>query len=1239
MLRTLPFALFFLLLNTISAQVFINKEWTNLAGNPTTGLEWSASINDQDQNIYTVGHTVTTTFGVDLFLLKKNKSGQTIWQQQFSNSTNSKDYGVAITFDQNGDLCLAGATLDPLSNTHDYLVLKYDTSGVLLWSAVHDGPGNDEDVPTAITTDTSNNVYVTGGSFHPSRDYDYWTIKLNASGQLIWDENYDHNNKRDGATDIIINPLGEVVVTGGSFVDNDNWDYATLKYNTQFGTPLGENRLNSGAVGLDMPTGFTTDGSGNIYLAGYGSSNGTDNDFYTVKLDEDLDLVWSVFYGSTGIEERGQDVVVNAQGEVYATGYVDRQDGGRDYLTIKYSSNGQELWAKKRSPRENGNRATAYCMALDALDNVVISGEELRANGDGFFKTVSYSPDGDLLWEDIHNQDELSNEKPLHILLQSNGDLVVSGQLGNQSAGKYQQVQYAPFYYTPTFDYTPDSIISNVHEEIIVRFYPTVVDTAFADDVNLTYSTVEKIITDQSLITEMDTRLGAQGRLKDWKMRKIYPRLTTSDRFITSRFGEQVPLAAIWSTYMLLAESSMEEATIADTLSSIGFEQIMYAEVNRVAQYNAPPPPNDPFYANNQGALNTSDPNANINIEPVWDAGITGSGQIRVGLVDSGLNFDHPDFGFGGNYGGIGGSVVGEGFDIILDSPIDENDTDNDNGWGHGTRMAGIIGALRNNNEGISGVAGGDIANSTRGVDLHIYRAGNPGISFGSGSTAIVEVATNFAQNDGPTVDILNNSWGQAGAINTEPGEEDFMFNSLLPAYKSGLITVFSRGNEGNDELHPPATLMPEWVISVGGSGLDGRLKVASNSSNIGFNEGLQSSYGLGMDLIAPATNGLITSINNQDPTGTSTTDIFCEDAALSFNADYTCSNGSSSSAAFVSGASALLLQQHREAYAIDLTFEDIERLLSYGATDIVQLPDIPAGYDDRNGWGRLNVDESYDLINNNNKIIHFRLLTDFEVLCDLGCSIELTRAYESPFLDAPGIIPPEVIYSIKVRRHQISLNINLCTELGISSILDPGSSLGKAPAWINNSRSNLWGAAFTELPNGNAQNIVPIDQAYWLSGPAITNSGCNLEGTLAGMSYELTSGDEAGAIIPHPGFDAAEQLLPHEIYLSVLVNDPNDLVNEEVVLTSTREVVSMTTTLQVWPNPTDNWLQVRLPDTRDFRAPLQLFDARGRLLNTYSLSSLQNTWRIPTSDLPAGIYFLRAQDVSLLATGRFIKL
>ncbi len=139
---------------------------------------------------------------------------------------------------------------------------------------------------------------------------------------------------------------------------------------------------------------------------------------------------------------------------------------------------------------------------------------------------------------------------------------------------------------------------------------------------------------------------------------------------------------------------------------------IRYAEPDYVMQ--AAGVPNDPKFALQWGLQNTGQSvdgtvgtsGADEDVVPAWSV-TTGSSSIVVADADTGVQYTHPDLAANmwSNPGGVGGCPAGtHGFDVIAgESPCDPMDDDTTYN-GHGTHVAGIIGAVGNNGVGVTGV-------------------------------------------------------------------------------------------------------------------------------------------------------------------------------------------------------------------------------------------------------------------------------------------------------------------------------------------------------------------------------------------------------------------------------------------------------------------------------------------------------------------------------------------------------
>ena len=185
---------------------------------------------------------------------------------------------------------------------------------------------------------------------------------------------------------------------------------------------------------------------------------------------------------------------------------------------------------------------------------------------------------------------------------------------------------------------------------------------------------------------------------------KVFPGLATTFTSDISRLGDVVDIPDFWATLILQFNNSNSLEPIYNSLKTIP-NVVVYSSANFYATFASMP--NDSLYPNQASLHPTSTYlTGDINIEEAWSI-IPRGGEpfIKVGIFDTGIKWEHRDFGYNGFTPST--SKITGGWDFETQSPLKNHPLgrDYDN---HGTRVTGIIGARRNNLHGISGIAGGN---------------------------------------------------------------------------------------------------------------------------------------------------------------------------------------------------------------------------------------------------------------------------------------------------------------------------------------------------------------------------------------------------------------------------------------------------------------------------------------------------------------------------------------------------
>ncbi len=374
------------------------------------------------------------------------------WQDTLYKSTDYFASGIAV--DGSGNVYITVYSLNSDSN-YDYLTVRYDSLGNMVWEDTLNNGGND--YARALAVDRSGNVYVTGSSDIGSKDY-CLTVKYDDMGNIVREDTLCVGARPNG---IVVDGSGNVYVTGYSY-NGSNYDYLTVMYDS-LGNIVWADTLDNG--GNDYARGVAVDGSGNVYVTGY-SYNGSNYDYLTLRYDSLGNMVWEDTLDN-GSKDYARGVAVDGSGNVYVTGYSLNSDSNYDYLTVRYDSQGNIVWA---DTLDNGSNDEASGIAVDGSGNVYVTGYSLNGDSNYDYLTVRYDSQGNIVWADT--LDNGSNDEASGVAVDGSGNVYVTGFYSDGSNDNYLTVKYVKYKDAGILSIcSPDTvgIDSNYTPEIWVR--------------------------------------------------------------------------------------------------------------------------------------------------------------------------------------------------------------------------------------------------------------------------------------------------------------------------------------------------------------------------------------------------------------------------------------------------------------------------------------------------------------------------------------------------------------------------------------------------------------------------------------------------------------------------------------------------------------------------------------------------------------------------------------------------
>ena len=289
----------------------------------------------------------TWSFGAgygDFLVLKLDSYGSVVWQKTYGGSGNDWAYAIEQTSD--AGYIVAGTSSSFGAGSSDIWVMRLDSGGNIVWQNTYGGSDYDTVASLHLTSDSG---YVMAGrtnSYGSPGIGDLWALKLKADGTIAWQKTYGGNYQDFDDAYIRQTTDGGYVLVGTTDFSGTSYDFWVLKLDVNgsiiWQKTYGGSSTDSASLVLESFDQGTPDGyvvAGHTYSFGAGSW-----DIWVIRLDSSGNIVWEKAYGGSSADYI-YDIRQTADGGYVATaGTYSLGVGNGDLLVLKLDSNGNIVW-------------------------------------------------------------------------------------------------------------------------------------------------------------------------------------------------------------------------------------------------------------------------------------------------------------------------------------------------------------------------------------------------------------------------------------------------------------------------------------------------------------------------------------------------------------------------------------------------------------------------------------------------------------------------------------------------------------------------------------------------------------------------------------------------------------------------------------------------------------------------------------------------------------------------------
>ncbi len=294
---------------------------------------------------------------------------------------------------------MVAAGLSYNGNDNDFLTIRYDAGGTVLWRAVAHSTQNRHDRPTRLVTDAAGNVYVTGlaESFQAQYLNDALVVKYDADGVLQWRAEIDYANGADYAVDIVVDTAGNTYVLARSDDAQGYPVFLTVKFNAA-GQEIWRRATGGAAQTYSTPFAMRAMPGGGVLVTGQASAS-PDSYFLTVRYDDAGAVTWQTATQAAGKDMYPGTLTIDSLGRAVIGGFQGAFGDPPEVFFVVLDTSGAEV---RRTVIAGlpGSAASNLLLDADAAGNTYAAISS-NVGFTGAATTIKYGSDGSEVWRRV----------------------------------------------------------------------------------------------------------------------------------------------------------------------------------------------------------------------------------------------------------------------------------------------------------------------------------------------------------------------------------------------------------------------------------------------------------------------------------------------------------------------------------------------------------------------------------------------------------------------------------------------------------------------------------------------------------------------------------------------------------------------------------------------------------------------------------------------------------------------